>query len=434
MNFVKRKTLFFFILIFQTSFGFGQNQMSEVRTTLDSLTSEQFSGRGYTNHGMERAADFLVRKYQEFGLEKVGNSYYQSFTFPINIIQNAELKIDGNELEYGRDFIVKPNSKGQNFHQKEIYHFDPLAFKEALSSELNLVKFIECDMKSQLDKHLVFPPFSFEVDSLNAYYKNWATFYRPNENRKRAIFYFSKDKFISSLSQTQDSISEFIVNEKWYTKRLKIDDYKIESRFEPSFKANNIVGKIEGNKRDSLIVITAHYDHLGKVGNVFFPGASDNASGVVFVLELAKYFSKVQPNHTLVFICFGAEEAGLVGSTYFVENPMIDLTKVKFLLNFDIMGAGEEGIQIVNSTIFTKEFEKLNELNTQHRYLKQIKKRGEACNSDHCPFYEKGVPSFFIYTLGGPGFYHDIDDKADTLSLSEFEDLLTLFQNFIQDL
>jgi len=188
---------------------------------------------------------------------------------------------------------------------------------------------------------------------------------------------------------------------------------------------------IEGENTDSLILITAHFDHLGKVGNTIFPGASDNASGTAFLLELAKYFSQHKPKYSLVFIGFAAEEAGLVGSKYFVENSLVDLAKIKFLLNFDIMGAGEEGIQIVNSSVFTKEYELLNQINSNKNYLKQIKKRGEACNSDHCPFYEKGVPSFFTYTLGGPGHYHDVYDTAESLNLAEFEDLKKLFIEFI---
>src|SRR5690606_28250433 len=167
---------------------------------------------------------------------------------------------------------------------------------------------------------------------------------------------------------------------------LQIDDYRIESEFNPEFKARNVVGMIEGKNKDSIIVITAHYDHLGKVGETIFPGANDNASGTAFLLSLAKHYAKKQPNYTLVFIAFAAEEAGLIGSYHFAENPMVDLRKIKFLLNFDIMGAGEEGIQIVNSSIFTKEYELLNQINSKKNYVKQIKKRGESCNSDHCPF------------------------------------------------
>lgn len=422
----------FLILFSFASFGLAQNaQTNYARSIIETLTSEEYAGRGYIDDGMWKSAQFIANEFDKSGLQKINGSYFQEFTMPINIIRNAELKLNGKELQYGIDFLVKPNSKSQEFHRKEIYYFNPQDYAASLKYESSLIDFIERDMLAQKNKHIVFPPYQFEVDSLSQYYKSWASFYKPEENRNRAVFYFTKDKLTASLSQVQDSIAEFIVKEKYFKNALNIDDYKIESEFINNFKSRNIIGKIEGENNDSLIVITAHYDHLGKIGNVYFPGASDNASGTAFLLDLAKYYSKNKPEYTLVFIAFAAEEAGLVGSRFFVENPLIDLKKIKFLLNFDIMGAGEDGIQIVNSSIFTKEYELLNKINSKNNYLKQIKKRGEACNSDHCPFYEKGVPSFFIYTLGGPGHYHDIFDKGETLSLSEFEDLKSLFIEFI---
>ncbi|MBA5629942.1 Zn-dependent exopeptidase M28 [Moheibacter sp. BDHS18] len=380
---------------------------------------------------MGKSADFIADQFDKIGLEKINSSYFQEFTMPINIIKDAALKINNQKLRYGIDFIVKPNSKSISFHENPNYIFDPLDFENALKSENALIDFIQRDMLAQNSKNVVFPPHHFEVDSLNQYYKNWPSFYRPEENRNRAIFFFTKEKLTASLSQVQDSISEFFIDGKYFSNDLKINDYKIETEFQNNFKAKNVIGKIEGTNKDSLIVITAHYDHLGKVGDVYFPGASDNASGVAFLLELAKYYKKNLPKYSLVFIAFAAEEAGLLGSTYFVENPLVDLSKIKFLLNFDIMGAGEDGIQIVNSSIFTKEFELLNQINSKQNLVKQIKKRGEACNSDHCPFYEKGVPSYFVYTLGGPGHYHDIFDKGESLNLAEFEDLQKLFVEFI---
>lgn len=432
-QFMYIKQINFLILLF-SSLVTAQNQMEVTRSIIDTLTSPYFAGRGYTNDGMDKTANYLASEFQNIGIKKLGTSYFQEFSMPINVIQNAELTLNGKKLRYGYDFIAKPNSKGQYYHKKDIYLFRPNKFSNALKSKSTLIDFIQEDMIAQRNKHIVFPPYTFDVDSLNQYYKHWASVYRPKENQNRSIFFFTKDKLTSSLSQTQDSISAFIIKSTFYSDSLTIDDYKIKSQFTSSFKAKNIIGKIDGTTNDSLIVITAHYDHLGKIGNTYFPGANDNASGVAFLLELANYFSKHPPKYTLIFIAFTAEEAGLVGSSYFVKNPLINLSKIRFLLNFDIMGTGEDGIQIVNSSIFTKEYEHLNQINSKHKLIKQIKRRGEACNSDHCPFHEKGIPSFFIYTLGDSKFYHDVYDKADSLSLSEFEDLQKLFIEFIQTL
>ena len=122
---------------------------------------------------------------------------------------------------------------------------------------------------------------------------------------------------------------------------------------------------------------------------------------------------------------------GLLGSKHFVENPLFPLENIKFLMNTDITGTGDDGITVVNGTVFKPEFERMVKLNEDQGLIKEVKIRGESCNSDHCPFYEKKVPSFFIYTRGGIKAYHDIYDRAETLPLTEFADLFTLISGFI---
>ena len=135
-----------------------------------------------------------------------------------------------------------------------------------------------------------------------------------------------------------------------------------------------------------------------------------------------------------MFIAFAAEEIGLVGSKYFTDHPLFPLAKIKFLLNFDLAGTGDDGIQVVNGKIYQKKFDLMTRLNDQDKLLKQIKIRGEACNSDHCMFHTKGVPCFFIYTLGGIQAYHDIYDRPETLPLTDYQDYFTLLVKFIDNL
>ena len=154
--------------------------------------------------------------------------------------------------------------------------------------------------------------------------------------------------------------------------------------------------------KDSTLVLTAHYDHLGLLGKkVYFPGANDNASGVAMLLSMARYYAKNPPEYNMVFLAFSGEEIGLLGSKAFIEQPLTDLSKIKFLVNFDLAGTGDEGIKVVNGTIFKTDFDRLQQLNERYHLLPKVEIRGEACNSDHCLFYAKGVPCFFIYTQGG---------------------------------
>jgi Zn-dependent M28 family amino/carboxypeptidase len=217
-------------------------------------------------------------------------------------------------------------------------------------------------------------------------------------------------------------------------KRVFID---LESKFIPNFTTSNVIGYLPAAKKAKkkpYLLVTAHYDHLGKMGkNTFFPGANDNASGVGMLLYLAQMLSlQHDPNYNYVFIAFGAEEAGLVGSRYFVEHPLFELKQIKFLLNTDIMGSGEEGITAVNATLFKTEFEKLTQINLEGNYIAQVKSRGPAANSDHYFFTEKGVPAFFVYTMGPNKHYHDIEDKAEALSYAAFEPLAQLLLQFMR--
>ena len=131
-----------------------------------------------------------------------------------------------------------------------------------------------------------------------------------------------------------------------------------------------------------------------------------------------------------LFRSLAGEEIGLLGSKYFTERPLLPLKSIRFLINTDLAGTGEEGITVVNATEFPNEYALLNTVNDQNKFLVKINARGKAANSDHYFFTEKGVPAFFFYTLGGIKAYHDIFDKPETLPLNEHEDLFKLIVQF----
>jgi aminopeptidase YwaD len=187
--------------------------------------------------------------------------------------------------------------------------------------------------------------------------------------------------------------------------------------------------------KDSFIVITAHYDHLGKMGSrTMFPGASDNATGTAMMLELARYYAANPAKYSMMFIGFAGEEAGLVGSKYFTEHPLIPLEKIRFLVNLDIMGDATDGISVVNGKTHEAEFNTLKTLNATRENgfsFAEVRQGGPASNSDHYYFTEKGVPAFFIFTMGGKGYYHDIWDKAENVTLKNVPQLADLLKRFI---
>lgn len=405
------------------------------KKVLKEITSEKYNGRGYTRNGMKQSADYLKKEFKRIGLIPIGNDFGQSHEFKINIIHDAKLVINGKKLEYGKDFIVKPSSKSvEKVDEKSIYVFDTKAYLKSFESKKATIDFIKNDAHAQENKNIVLPVLKTKVDSIQKYYKTWANSYESYSNSGRAVFRFVSDSLTASLSLRQANVTEFIIKDKYYSNNLIINDYKVDAELKEDFKFENVIGYVNGENNDSVVVISAHYDHLGRVGNAIFPGASDNASGTAMVLSLAKHYANHPPKYKTVFMLFGAEEAGIIGSYRYVDNPLFPLAQIKFLVNLDIMGAGEDGIQVVNGTKYSKQFNQLVDINSSKKIVKTVKIRGESCNSDHCPFDQKGVPSFFIYTLGGKGNYHNVYDTYQNLDLSNSSRVQELLINFVDGL
>jgi len=129
---------------------------------------------------------------------------------------------------------------------------------------------------------------------------------------------------------------------------------------------------------------------------------------------------------------FSGEEAGLMGSKYYASNPLFPLEKIKVLFNTDLVGTGEDGINVAEGTVFKKEFTRLDSINSLKKYLVKINACVPAANSDQSPFYDKGVKALFILTLGNYKEYHNNYDKADGLPLSRFEELFSLLRDYAE--
>jgi len=351
------------------------------RKMIDTLTSPYFWGRGYTKNGMAKAAQFLSGQFQSYGLAPIdGKDFMQPFSYPVNTFPGKmEVAINGLRLIPGRDFIVGPDSRGVKGNGKLIQK-DSVTFIEPVN---RIVVVLE--------------------DKLT-----WSA-----EQKVTDFTLISLDKKL----------------QKTIPATIRVD---IENQLVNDFKTGNICGIVKGtSKPDSVIVYTAHYDHLGGMGSdTYFPGANDNASGVTQVLTLAKYYAVHPQPYSMAFILFAGEEAGLLGSKYFTEHPLIPLKNIRFLVNLDLEGTGIDGITVVNATVYPTEFKLLKQINEKNKYLAKVNSRGKAANSDHYLFTEKGVPAFYMYTLGGIKAYHDVYDISATLPMNEYENEFNLLLKF----
>ena len=410
----------FFLLVIQFQLTTYAQDMNYAKSIVNELCADKYKGRGYIDDGVNKAATFLADEFAHLKLKKFGNSYTQSYSFGVNTHPSPiYCKIDQKDIRVGYDFLVSAGATSCKGNFK-LLHFNT---KDTLDLEL-LSKKIKKGFtpKDALVLHHSGRKNNKVIDSLQFYH------HFPG-----LIIFTEEKKLTHTIATDTDKYASIVIFDSLIADKEHIE-LSFENKWESSLENKNIIGYIKGKQTDSCIVFSAHYDHLGMQGNAMFPGASDNASGTSMIYYLASYFSKHKPPCNIVFILFSGEEAGLLGSMHFTKQPIFDIYKIKMLINIDIMGNAENGITVVNGEIFKDRFETLKSINTTKKYIPDVKIRGKAKNSDHYYFSEKGIPSFFIYSMGGTGFYHDVFDKPATLTYTHYENVAKLLIDFVSSL
>lgn len=431
-----KKIVFLFLVLFYAATLQAQkhNDTVNIRKHINNLASVKFAGRGYVDNGMGNAANYIAKEFKKYGLQFVPPYHTYMQHFETNIVSfpgAASISINGKRLNAGVDFLIDPASPSVKKKTNNIRVIDcATAFKGILDKDTKVSGDRILGELSNIDM----PILLLNIDSLKSL-MNWKS------NRQLAAF-------------LPDNIFLIPLKSKplWYPAR-KLNKAKIvylyetagidytnvqslsvhiQSKYHEKFAAQNVIGMVPGKVRDSFIVFTAHYDHIGKMGkNAMFPGASDNASGTAMMLNLAAYYAKNPPRYNIVFMAFAAEEAGLLGSVYYTQHPMFSLKKIKFLINLDIMGDATKGFSVVNGESHPHKFEWLEEINkAEDINFKEVVKGGKAANSDHHPFDEKGVPAIFIFSRGGPGHYHNTFDTSESLALTNLDKLAEVLRRF----
>jgi len=403
------------------------------RKIITRLSSPSFHGRGYVRNGDKKASAYIASEFRKMHVESLNSEYFQDFPITVNTFPSRiELIINGKKLIAGKDYLLDPAS---------VSGTGKFSVERIVSSDLK-------DLNRLKNIILQHPHSALWIDDRNdSSYTKQERKLKPvllnmlatlPANTVPAIIISSTSKPSWTIDGFMQPIPIFTLSNTSLVDSIKSVEFKIVNKFLVDYKTRNVFGLIPGKiKPDSIIMLTAHYDHLGMMGKeAYFPGANDNASGVAMLLSLAHYYSKPEnkPDYTIAFLIVSAEELGLLGSQYFVENPLINLNSVKFLLNIDMAGNGDLGVTVVNGTVYKDKFEKLVKINAENNFMKQVKLRGEACNSDHCSFYRKGVPCFFIYTMGGVPYYHDVFDRSETLPLGAFTNYFHLLSKFIDSI
>ena len=241
---------------------------------------------------------------------------------------------------------------------------------------------------------------------------------------------------------------KIIKSRKRSNKKGKACDVKVErnvivnqSKTVKTLISQNVLGFIEGtDKKDEIVVISAHYDHLGMRGEDIYNGADDNGSGTTTVLELAEAFRLADSagdgtRRSILFLLFTGEEKGLLGSYYYSKNPVYELDKTVVDINIDMVGRVDEKytdnpnyIYVIGSDRLSTDLHKINEdanskyagLTLDYKYNSESDPNRFYYRSDHFNFAKNGIPAIFYFN-GVHADYHRTTDTVEKINFEKME-------------
>ncbi len=203
-------------------------------------------------------------------------------------------------------------------------------------------------------------------------------------------------------------------------------------------RSENVLGFIEGSEKpNEYVVVSSHYDHLGIINGEIYNGADDDASGTSTLLEIAEAFSKAtkegnRPKRSILFIAMSGEEKGLLGSKYYVSNPLFPLANTVVDLNIDMVGRVDEKheknpnyIYLIGADKLSKELHELSEtvnsnstkLELDYTYNSEDDPNRYYYRSDHYNFAKNGIPVIFYFN----GTHEDYHRPTDTIEKINFK-------------
>ena len=440
---------------------FDANELSDY---IRYLASEELQGRAPGTEGDKAAAEFIKKKFEEAGLKLLGEEGFQYFevTTGINFGDNNSLTVDQIALDIGEHYTpfnfsgsgeVMANVvfAGYGFTiNSDSLNWDDYAGIDA-SDKWILVLRADPDLDNMDSPFAQFSTDRYKV--MNALDHGAAGVllvnseeYDSDDNLEK----LKKQRGVSAskipVIQVKRAIANSIIERNHKTLKELEEHYKTRSA-PLSFSTNkivigkvdlvtekartmNVVGLLEGQS-DEIIILGAHYDHLGMGGEssrtpdtvAVHYGADDNASGTAMLIEMVQKISSSKPESSILFIAFGAEEMGLLGSRYFVDNPLVDMQKVKTMFNFDMVGRlNDERSLLISGTGTALETDSLLDIGLDSTLFAFAKSPGGTGPSDHATFYGEEIPVLFFST-GVHDQYHTPADKADLINYDGMVDL-----------
>ncbi|MFZ4100881.1 MAG: M28 family peptidase [Sphingobacterium thalpophilum] len=202
--------------------------------------------------------------------------------------------------------------------------------------------------------------------------------------------------------------------------------FTFRNRRNEQIQGINLIGCIKG-KSENVIIISAHYDHVGINNSEIFNGADDNASGVAVILASAKYFTENKPLNTLLFVAFDAEEMGLQGAYSFLNNPPIPKELIKLTINLDMVSHNDKSELYVAGTFKSPAIKDIIQNADQNTGISikfghdqpDMGKDDWTMQSDHGPFAKENIP-FLYFGVEDHKDYHKPSDDFDNINPNFF--------------
>jgi len=404
--------------IFQISIAQNFDYSYEI---IQELSDTAYHGRGYYQQGDFKAAQYIAGEYEKHGLKSWHPNYFQHFNFPIGVFHgDMEVIIDNSPLNPGHDFVLRSFSNGAKGNYS-IYKIDTANYDEkkclnALAALDSLSDAIVCNFSFARQHKALY----------QAIYQSPAQIiiFEWDEPLKFYKAYSAKQYHKCIIWAKNEAITEQCT-------KLKVD---IDKQYIASHISQNVIGYLEAdNPKADWLVFTAHYDHLGMLGEMtFFPGANDNASGVSMLLTIAEAYQKKSRKYNMAFVAVAGEECGLLGSKHYVENPSFPLENIKLVINMDMVADNGDSLYVQHSKTAELAIDKMETYAKQKSLYKGFDYAELSPHSDHFPFAEKEIPAVFFSTHGEfNAHYHTPLDNMEHITMTGFKALYQLIQQYI---
>lgn len=459
---------------------------TDLKTHLSILASDEYEGRETGKKGQKMAAEYIQKQFESFGIPPYKEkTYYQEY--PLNVIMPAAAEVTANEKKYTSnvDYFNFSGLTEQTINTKEIIFLGYGIDENNVYSDYKGTK-----TEGKVIMIMEGEPYKNENESIITGKKTpslWTSYYkvkieRAKESKVAAVLYVvdniseSMEKFkhkIESPAMKLDMskkempviyISKEMANEILKKQTIETIKTKIANTGKPqktmaktnfSIKiknnaqhifAENVLGFVEGSDlKEEIIVITAHYDHLGIDGTVVFNGADDDGSGTVAVIELAQAFAEAKkqgkgPRRSMLFMTVSGEEKGLLGSAYYVDHPEFPLKNTVCDLNIDMIGRLDEKhannanyVYLIGSDKLSSQLHNISEnanktycnIELDYTYNDEKDKNRFYYRSDHYNFVKKGIPVIFYFN-GVHADYHKETDEVEKIDFAKMENITRL--------